>query len=177
MEQLSLPRTGITSARGAARVAVAFVLGIGSVAVAFSSFGLLGGFSSFWGLLPFAALALYLLVVRFAAPLLWPGTRPLRATALVGTATLLLGVVAFFGVFASLWFTYRFNLCGADGSSTNRAGMIGLLAVYAVASTAAFLGPARRLVWLLPLALIAGWLVSAAITYAIPSNHGTFCES
>jgi hypothetical protein len=172
-----------TEQLGAARhLPLLLRLGIGLVLSAASLFAPLTSAGAFvaglWWLLPLAAIPAYLVLVRYAGRLLWPDDPPWKVTARIAAGGVLTAGVAVVGLFViQFWFVYGQNLCGKDGSSTSGAGGSAAFGVYLVGGVAACLGPVRRVTWLLPVSLAIGWVVAAAVTYAIPSNHGSYCES
>jgi hypothetical protein len=162
-------------ARLALRAGASLLLTAGAFVAPLSLAAFAGGWP--WVLLPLATVPAWIGLVLLLARVLWPAEPRVQPVLAVLGASVLVGAMIPIGFIADYAITLSANLCGADGSSTGSQGLYGLAAVYLAGGLWACSGPSRRVAWALPLAFAAGWVALVAITYAIPSNHGSFCET
>jgi hypothetical protein len=116
-------------------------------------------------------------LARLLAPVAWPGEPPWRTVATLAVAALLVLGVAIIGFLVDYAVTLSANLCGPDGTGSSSASLYPSAAAYVAVGALAARGSPRRALWLWPLAVAVALGVDLAVTAAIPSNHGSFCES
>ena len=119
----------------------------------------------------------YLLLLWGGAEVLWPATEGVRVVVLGLAAALIAGALGLVGAVVLWGFTIDADLCGSDGSSTSGSGYAIGSGVAALIAAYAFSQPRRRVLPLVVGAVLIGILVAMGITEAIPSNHGSFCET
>lgn len=129
-----------------------------------------------WSLFALVAPA-YLLLLWCGAEMLWPDAERVRVVLLGVYAALIVGVLDLVGAVVLWGFTIDAHLCGSDGSSTSGSGYATGSGVAALIAAYAFSQPRRRVLPSVVGAVLIGILVAMGITEAIPSNHGTFCET
>jgi hypothetical protein len=162
-------------ARLALRAGASLLLTAGAFVAPLSLAGFAGGWP--WILLPFAAVPAWIGLVLLLARVLWPAEKPAHVLPAVLGASVIVGIMIPIAFVLDYAIVISANLCGQDGMSRGSQGFWGLAAVYLAGGVWACSGPSRRVAWGLPLALVAGWVALVVVTFAIPSNHGSFCET
>jgi hypothetical protein len=147
------------------------VLGVGAV-VPFGA-SILFGAGTWWPLLVPA----YVIVARVLGPRVWPEERPWPLAAVLTFGAFFAGVAVLVGFFIAYGIEISAHLCGKDGYGPSSAGPIAGLVTYAVLTPLSARVPARHMLWLWPVFVLAGVVVEVIVTAAIPSNHGSFCET
>jgi hypothetical protein len=135
------------------------------------------GAGGVWKALPPLVWVAAVLLARLLVRVVWPDEPPWRSVAVVGVATVFVTCAVVIGFLVAYGVTTSANLCGADGSSTSTASLYPAGAAYLLVGALAATGPPRRALWLWPLAVLVAVGVDLAVTAAIPSNHGEFCET